>query len=460
VQSQSADDRAAAAEVLGDAAPGELAGLLLQLMQDDDTAVRRAALDAAGRSRLDAAWPLAVQALADRRTAGAAAAALAAGGEEALAAIENAFVPSMPAGTLIPIARVVGRIRGHRATSILRERIAYPQGTVRTEVLEALRSCGYRAEGNGTRNIEARIDAEARDGAWKLFALRDLGSDQALGLLTAALDREVDQSRRRLFLLLSFIYDSTAILRARDNLAHPSKDKRAYASEVLDVTLPREVKPLLLPLLEEMPLADRCRRLAEETGEHQRSPRDRVGEVLGRTEEWITSWTRSCAARAAAAMGLGSGPWGGTHDMLTIERILTLKSVDMFARTSEGVLAQIADVLEEVDVPKDHVIFQKGDLGDSLYIVVQGRVRVYDGSTVIGTLGERDIFGELALLDPEPRFASIAAETDVRLFRLDREAFSELMAGNIEIVRGVLHVLCQRLRQGARENVTPAARPS
>jgi hypothetical protein len=355
------------------------------------------------------------------------------------------------------MARVVGRIRGHRATAILRERIAYPQGTVRTEVLEALRACGYRADGKGTGDIEARIDAEARDAAWKLFARRDLGSDQALDLLAAALDREVDQSRRRIFLLLSFVHDSTAILRARDNMSHPSKDKRAYASEVLDVTLPREVKPLLLPLLEEAPLADRCRRLEGETGEHPRSARDRVREVLGRTEEWITSWTRSCAARAAAAMGLGSGPWGGTLDMLTIERIITLKSVDMFARTSEGVLAQIAEVLEEVDVPKGHVIFQKGDLGDSLYIVVQGRVRVYDGSAVIGTLGERDIFGELALLDPEPRFASIAAETDVRLFRLDREAFSELMAGNIEIVRGVLHVLCQRLRQGSRENATPAA---
>jgi len=73
-------------------------------------------------------------------------------------------------------------------------------------------------------------------------------------------------------------------------------------------------------------------------------------------------------------------------------------------------------------------------------------VRVYDGARTIVELDKDEIFGELALLDPEPRVASVAAVEDTRLFRLDREAFAELMAGNIEIVRGVLHVLCERLR--------------
>lgn len=134
--------------------------------------------------------------------------------------------------------------------------------------------------------------------------------------------------------------------------------------------------------------------------------------------------------------------------MLTLERVIILKSVDMFEGASEQVLADIAVILEEVEAPQGEVIFKKGDLGDSLYIIVDGRVRVFDGGVTIGTLGERDIFGELALLDPEPRSASVAALEDTRLFRLDREAFSELMAANIEIVRGVLHVLCERLRQG------------
>lgn len=135
--------------------------------------------------------------------------------------------------------------------------------------------------------------------------------------------------------------------------------------------------------------------------------------------------------------------------MLTIERVICLKAVPMFAEANEEILADVAAILDEVEVPAGGVIFEKGTAGDSLYIVVEGRVRVYDGDHVLTTLGEREIFGELALLDPEPRLASVAAEVRTRLFRLDREAFTELMAGNIEIVRGVLHVLCDRLRRRA-----------
>ena len=135
--------------------------------------------------------------------------------------------------------------------------------------------------------------------------------------------------------------------------------------------------------------------------------------------------------------------------MLAIEKVITLKSVPMFARSSEDVLAEIAAILEEMEVEAGQVIFEKGQVGDSLYIVVEGRVRVFDGEHTITQLGENEIFGELALLDPEPRVASIAALAKTRLFRLDREAFSELMAGNIEIVRGVLSVLCERLRKTA-----------
>jgi CRP-like cAMP-binding protein len=135
--------------------------------------------------------------------------------------------------------------------------------------------------------------------------------------------------------------------------------------------------------------------------------------------------------------------------MLTIEKVILLKSVPMFAEASEDTLADVAGILEEVEVPAGQVVFERGAAGDSMYVVASGRVRVYDGDRVITDLGGREIFGELALLDPEPRFASIRALEDTRLLRLDRESFAELMAGNIEIVRGVLHVLCERLRQQA-----------
>jgi len=130
-----------------------------------------------------------------------------------------------------------------------------------------------------------------------------------------------------------------------------------------------------------------------------------------------------------------------------IERVITLKSVDLFARTPDDVLAQLATELETLDVAAGATIIQKGDLGDSLYVIASGTVRVHDGDKTIATLGEREIFGELAVLDPEPRSASVSAQSDVRLYRLDRDDLFELLPDHIEMVRGIFHVLCSRLRQ-------------
>ena len=71
-----------------------------------------------------------------------------------------------------------------------------------------------------------------------------------------------------------------------------------------------------------------------------------------------------------------------------------------------------------------------------MYIIVDGRVRVHDGDQTIAYLGARDIFGELAVLDAEPRSASVTAEVDTHLFRLDQDAFYELMADRFEVARG------------------------
>ena len=141
--------------------------------------------------------------------------------------------------------------------------------------------------------------------------------------------------------------------------------------------------------------------------------------------------------------------------MLLIEKVITLKAVDMFSRTPEDVLADVAALAEEVRVGARDPIFAKGDPGESLYVIVRGEVKVHDGDVEIKRLGDKTVFGELAVLDPEPRSASVTAISDTHLLRLDREAFLELMAGNMEVVRGVLSVLCDRIR-----DKLDAARPS
>ncbi|GEM_PF-1771609 len=133
------------------------------------------------------------------------------------------------------------------------------------------------------------------------------------------------------------------------------------------------------------------------------------------------------------------------------ERLILLKTVDLFRETPDAVLSHIAAALEEVHLAAGTRIIEKGELGNCLYIITEGRVRVYDGEITLSVLSERDVVGELALLDPEPRSASVMALEETTLLRLDYDAFYDLMVDNIEIARGAIATLCRKIRnQNAR----------
>ena len=132
--------------------------------------------------------------------------------------------------------------------------------------------------------------------------------------------------------------------------------------------------------------------------------------------------------------------------LLTIEKVLILKSVNIFSSVPEEQLVDIATIVESVDYQEGDVIIEEGDLGTSMYIVVDGTVRAYEGDTELGILGSRAYFGELAALDPEPRAASVQAVEDCHLLKLEGEPLYELMSGNKEVTRGIIHVLCDYAR--------------
>lgn len=439
-------ERGVAARVLGEGAPSDFrVDLLRVLLADPRADVRRVALQSAGRVKAGALWPIVSASLADPSCRASAASALVAGGDAAVGEVQALFASGAPASVLRQAAVIAGRIATPRAAEALLPHIGRRASSVREAVLGGIRASGGAV---ATELVEDRIRDEVRIAAWASAAWRDLSGMARADLLREALKAEVVAARRRVLLLLEMMGDPAGIQRVRDALAHGAREKRAYALEVLDVTLPGSVRALVLPLMEDLAPGDRAERLGARFDNPPASPEQRVEEAIAGTESDLAPWTTACALMAAGKLGAGESAPGGMT-MLTIEKVICLKAVPMFAEASEEILADVAAILEEREVRAGQVVFEKGEAGDSLYVIVHGQVRVYDGDRTITHLGEHDIFGELALLDPEPRLASVAAVTDTRLFRLDREGFGELMAGNIEIVRGVLHVLCERLRRQA-----------
>ncbi|HKZ86911.1 MAG TPA: cyclic nucleotide-binding domain-containing protein [Anaerolineae bacterium] len=133
------------------------------------------------------------------------------------------------------------------------------------------------------------------------------------------------------------------------------------------------------------------------------------------------------------------------------DRINILKTVSLFIETPEELLAEVAALLEEIEVKAGDTIFEKGDPGSSMYIIVEGRARAHDGDRTLNFLFKRDVFGEMAALDPEPRSASVTAVEDTRLFRLSQEAFQELMRKRPVVMYGIIRILTRRLRDRMRD---------
>ncbi|MBF0286691.1 MAG: cyclic nucleotide-binding domain-containing protein [SAR324 cluster bacterium] len=132
---------------------------------------------------------------------------------------------------------------------------------------------------------------------------------------------------------------------------------------------------------------------------------------------------------------------------LTIEKVLLLKSVAMLADTPDHILAELASILTEISVSSGETIVKEGEIGTSMYIIIDGKIGVYRNNKKLAILGNREVFGELAALSPEARTATIVAEEDTQLFRLDQEALHEFMGQYIEVAIGIINVLCQRLRE-------------
>lgn len=129
-----------------------------------------------------------------------------------------------------------------------------------------------------------------------------------------------------------------------------------------------------------------------------------------------------------------------------LEKKQILCTVNLFAETPDDILDEVARLLEEVVCPAEETLFQQGDYGDAMYIIIEGRVRVHSGGRTLTILEKGSVFGEMAALDPEPRSASITALENLRLLRLERAPFSKLITSRAEVTTGIIHILCQTLR--------------
>ena len=92
------------------------------------------------------------------------------------------------------------------------------------------------------------------------------------------------------------------------------------------------------------------------------------------------------------------------------------------------------------------VIFHRGDSGDCAYIVKEGRIEIREMSRAVETIQTGEIFGEMALIDEEPRTASAIAAGAVELIRIDRSIFDALIRDDTDFALTIMRLIVRRLR--------------
>ncbi len=129
-----------------------------------------------------------------------------------------------------------------------------------------------------------------------------------------------------------------------------------------------------------------------------------------------------------------------------------LQKVPLFNQLSPAELERLAEITRERSYPRNSVILFEDDPGDALYVVAKGQVKVVligeDGREVIlSVLGEGDFFGDMSLIDDEPRSAHVIAMEDSSLLVLRREDFQGLLTQAPSIALALLRELSRRLRR-------------
>lgn len=408
-------------------------------------------------------------------------------GNVALPPVAEALMREIDARRLHQLAQVCGRMATPAARQVL-------MAVVQSENLLG-RAAGLRAlshfipEPADTPLFHRLVEQELQLAQQLLHGMAAAGTE-----LRQALGYELQVGWQRLFGALLQVYDRPLLLAARCGAAPIAGTRLAHALQMLASVLPQPLYRGIQALLTEGPLPDRVAVLDGLLGPVASAETIQTT-VIRRGAAAFSAWTIAVALRAWHPRPATVGylhPHLQTTDALVLEsarallrqlpelrpaaydqllalhpsfipslmttpepascisvleRVRMLKGTALFAETPENVLGTIVPIMRQVAFESEENIFVKGALGTSLFIVCEGEVSIRSGTRHLATFQKGDFFGELALLDAEPRSATAVAHGPVVAFRLDQEDFYEVMEERAEVLRSILRVLCQRLRR-------------
>jgi CRP/FNR family transcriptional regulator, cyclic AMP receptor protein len=138
------------------------------------------------------------------------------------------------------------------------------------------------------------------------------------------------------------------------------------------------------------------------------------------------------------------------------ERTTAIKAVPFFTQLSEHELEVVRSLASEKHFPKSAVVLTEGELGDSLFMIQTGKVKVFIGDPegkemILKILGPGDFFGEMSMIDQQPRSASVTTLEASTFLVMSQAAFEKCIERAPRIANMVMRVLAQRIREADKK---------
>jgi hypothetical protein len=295
-------------------------------------------------------------------------------------------------------------------------------------------------------------------------------SGPAVRLLVQTLQSREAMSEERLIKAVGLFGNPRAMELVRKSLNAGNPSARASALEALETLGDKKITQEVLPILDRGGVFQKAKELALE-------PREVVSLLITEKDYWL----RALAARSVpdlalrefvpALRKLKSDPVllvkGAARDALarlddevkmktlktlsTLERILLLREVPMFSKLSPEELEKIAGIAHEQLFSSRAILCREGDPGNTLFIIVSGRVDVIITAgrkeNIIASRGPGEFVGEMAILESMPRSATLRARGEVRVLVIDGESFNSIMLDRPEVAISVLRHMSSRVRE-------------
>lgn len=497
------NEKLVAIEIVGDLNLTNFYSPIIEFFDHPNFELKKKAIEAAGRIRNNRFIPYLIDFLGHRYLKSKALNALIKFDEQVIDQIElyiQSHDQQIPDDLIYRFCQICGKIVSPKSHKFLLEYIDYPNVKIRNEVLYMLRQSGYRAVIDN-EIIKQKLEKEIEQAVWYLEGIQISSNLIHPNIwLKNAFYIELTSSTENIFNLLALLYDPHTIFKAKEGLLTTVQENKANSIEILDNLLPKKYSEWMAHLYEDLPIDEKVKKLMIHFPALKINYDSIIERILKLKETQFNIWTQIAAIssindRNATQLSFLLVPFLNDHEriltetaedclvkihqnkfvdiqniladyidnnkfeeimekytilktntLLEIEKVIILKSTSLFTETPENILVDIASIVREERISEGAMIIEKGDQGSSMYIISEGEVRIHDGDVTFAILKNREFFGELALLDPEPRSASVSALKDSLLLRLDQEDFYELMSERMEVAKGILKILCRRLR--------------